>query len=59
MMTTAFVGCVRKPVRYRHAWPGFVLLGSLSVFLASLLAWGGEHFLSPGPAGGIRRRRKP
>lgn len=41
-------------MRYRHAWPGFLLLGSLALLLGALLAWG-DHFLSPGPTGGIRR----
>ena len=41
-------------MRYRHAWPGFLLLGSLALLLGALLAWG-DHFLSPGPSGGIRR----
>jgi len=41
-------------MRYRHAWPGFLLVASLAVLLGALLAWG-DHFLSPGPSGGIRR----
>jgi cell division septation protein DedD len=41
-------------VRYRHTWPGFLLLGSLALLLGALLVWG-DHFLSPGPSGGIRR----
>jgi cell division protein FtsN len=41
-------------VRYRHAWPGLLLLGALGLLLVSLLVWG-DHFLTPGPAGGIRR----
>lgn len=41
-------------MRYRHAWPGFLLLGSLALLLGALLVWG-DHFLSPGPSGGIRR----
>lgn len=39
-------------MRYRHAWPGFLM--ALAVLLASLVAWG-DHFLTPSPAGGIRR----
>ena len=39
-------------MRYRHAWPGFLLLAALVLLLVSLLRWG-EHFLSPGPTGGI------
>jgi cell division septation protein DedD len=45
-------------VRYRHAWPGFLLLGSLALLLGALLVWG-DHFLSPGPSGGIRRLLTP
>jgi len=41
-------------VRYRHAWPGFLLLAALALLLAALLRWG-DHFLSPGPTGGIHR----
>jgi hypothetical protein len=41
-------------VRYRHAWPGFLLLAALALLLAGLLQWG-DHFLSPGPTGGIHR----
>jgi len=41
-------------VRYRHAWPGLLLLSALGLLLVSLLVWG-DHFLTPGPAGGIRR----
>jgi cell division septation protein DedD len=41
-------------VRYRHAWPGFLLLGSLAVLLASLVVWG-DLFLTPSSAGGIGR----
>jgi hypothetical protein len=41
-------------MRYRHVWPGFLLLGTLAVLLAALLIWG-DHFLSPGPSGGLRR----
>jgi hypothetical protein len=41
-------------VRYRHAWPGFLLLAALALLLAGLLRWG-DHFLSPGPTGGIHR----
>ena len=41
-------------MRYRHAWPGLLLLTTLVVLLASLVVWG-EHFLTPSPAGGIRR----
>jgi cell division protein FtsN len=41
-------------VRYRHAWPGFLLLASLALLLVGLLRWG-DHFLSPGPTGGIHR----
>jgi hypothetical protein len=41
-------------VRYRHAWPGFLLLAALALLLVGLLRWG-DHFLSPGPTGGIHR----
>ena len=41
----------RKPVRYRHVWPGFLLLAALALLLVGLLRWG-DHFLSPGPDGG-------
>src|SRR6185295_18212547 len=44
----------RKPVRYRHVWPGILLLAALALLLAGLLRWG-DHFLSPGPSGGIHR----
>jgi len=44
----------RGGMRYRHTWPGFLLLGSLVVLLVILLTWG-NHFLTPGPAGGMRR----
>lgn len=44
----------RGGMRYRHTWPGFLLLGSLVVLLVTLLTWG-NHFLTPGPAGGMRR----
>jgi len=41
-------------VRYRHVWPGFLLLAALALLLVGLLRWG-DHFLSPGPTGGINR----
>ncbi len=41
-------------MRYRHAWPGFLLLTALVVLLASLVLWG-DHLLTPSPAGGIRQ----
>jgi len=41
-------------VRYRHAWPGFLLLAALALLLVGLVRWG-DHFLSPGPTGGIHR----
>ena len=41
-------------MRYRHAWPGFLLLAALALLLVGLLRWG-DHFLSPGPTGGIQR----
>jgi hypothetical protein len=41
-------------VRYRHVWPGFLLLAALALLLVGLLRWG-DHFLSPGPSGGIHR----
>lgn len=41
-------------MRYRHAWPGILLLAALGLLLVGLLRWG-DHFLSPGPAGGIHR----
>src|SRR5260370_21590689 len=44
----------RKPVRYRHVWPGVLLLAALALLLVGLLRWG-DHFLSPGPSGGIHR----
>src|SRR5215468_9890072 len=42
------------PVKYRHVWPGVVLLVSLALLLAGLLIWG-DHLLSPGPSGGLSR----
>src|SRR5262245_29975875 len=41
-------------MRYRHAWPGLFLVLALSTLLVTLVMWG-DHFLSPGPSGGIRR----
>jgi hypothetical protein len=41
-------------VRYRHVWPGLLLLAALALLLVGLLRWG-DHFLSPGPSGGIHR----
>ncbi|HEX5531482.1 MAG TPA: SPOR domain-containing protein [Methylomirabilota bacterium] len=41
-------------MRYRHVWPGLLLLAALALLLVGLLRWGG-HFLSPGPSGGIHR----
>ncbi len=41
-------------MRYRHVWPGVLLLAALALLLAGLLRWG-DHFLSPGPSGGIHR----
>jgi hypothetical protein len=41
-------------VRYRHAGPGIMLLAALCVLLGALLIWG-DHFLSPGPTGGLSR----
>ncbi len=41
-------------MRYRHAWPGFLLLVALGLLLVGLVRWG-DHFLSPGPTGGIHR----
>jgi len=41
-------------VRYRHVWPGVLLLVALALLLVGLLRWG-DHFLSPGPTGGIHR----
>ncbi|MGH7367699.1 MAG: SPOR domain-containing protein [Candidatus Rokuibacteriota bacterium] len=41
-------------MRYRHAWPGLLLLAALGLLLVALLRWG-DHFLSPGPTGGIHR----
>jgi alpha-D-ribose 1-methylphosphonate 5-triphosphate synthase subunit PhnG len=41
-------------VRYRHVWPGVLLLAALALLLVALLRWG-DHFLSPGPSGGIHR----
>lgn len=43
----------RSP-RYRHLWPGLLLLASLAVLLVALLGWG-DQFLSPSPTGGVRR----
>jgi len=40
--------------RYRHLWPGLLLLSTLGILLLALLVWG-DHFLSPAPSGGIRR----
>jgi len=44
----------RRAKRHRHAWPGALLLAALVFLLAGLLTWG-DHFLTPGPAGGMRR----
>ncbi len=41
-------------MRYRHVWPGVLLLAALALLLVGLLRWG-DHFLSPGPSGGIHR----
>ena len=41
-------------MRYRHVWPGVLLLVALALLLVALLRWG-DHFLSPGPSGGIHR----
>jgi hypothetical protein len=41
-------------VRYRHVWPGVLLLAALALLFVGLLRWG-DHFLSPGPTGGIHR----
>ena len=41
-------------MRYRHVWPGVLLLAALALLLVGLLQWG-DHFLSPGPTGGIHR----
>jgi hypothetical protein len=41
-------------MRYRHVWPGFLLLGTLVASLIALLGWG-DRILSPGPAGGLSR----
>ena len=41
-------------MRYRHVWPGLLLLASLALLLVALVRWG-DHFLSPGPGGGIHR----
>jgi hypothetical protein len=41
-------------MRYRHAWPGLLLLAALALLLVGLVRWG-DHFLSPGPTGGIHR----
>jgi len=41
-------------VRYRHVWPGFLLLAALGLLLVGLVRWG-DHFLTPGPTGGIHR----
>jgi hypothetical protein len=35
-------------------WPGFLLLAALALLLVGLVRWG-DHFLSPGPTGGIHR----
>ncbi|MFI5327049.1 MAG: SPOR domain-containing protein, partial [Candidatus Rokuibacteriota bacterium] len=41
-------------MKYRHVWPGVLLLAALALLLVGLLRWG-DHFLSPGPTGGIHR----
>ena len=41
-------------MRYRHVWPGLLLLASLALLLVALVRWG-DHFLSRGPGGGIHR----
>ena len=41
-------------MRYRHVWPGLLLLVALGLLLVGLVRWG-DHFLSPGPTGGIHR----
>lgn len=41
-------------MRYRHVWPGFLLLGALVASLIGLLGWG-DRVLSPGPTGGLSR----
>ena len=41
-------------MRYRHVWPGILLLVALGLLLVGLVSWG-DHFLSPGPTGGIHR----
>ena len=41
-------------MRYRHVWPGVLLLAALALLLVGLVRWG-DHFLSPGPTGGIHR----
>ena len=41
-------------MRYRHVWPGFLLLAALGLLLVGLVRWG-DHFLTPGPTGGIHR----
>ncbi|HEV8440506.1 MAG TPA: hypothetical protein VGT40_20645 [Methylomirabilota bacterium] len=41
-------------MKYRHVWPGFLLLSTLAVLLASLVLWG-DVLLTPSPAGGISR----
>jgi len=40
--------------RYRHLWPGLLLLSTLGILLLAVLVWG-DHFLSPAPSGGIHR----
>ena len=41
-------------MRYRHLWPGLLLLGSLIASLIALIGWG-DRVLSPGPSGGLSR----
>lgn len=41
-------------MRYRHVWPGLLLLSLMAVLLVSLALWG-DQVLSPTPAGGISR----